>query len=132
MAVNYLSLKTFTVPHLNKNWLDRYYFRYNRALSSKEDGDVYTMRFPVMNWETYITVEAEIMINIKDNIIHINCYDKGTRSLYAPWYSYIYGNYGTVIEDINNIVEEKIKKMGIVEYPDKRGEQLFEIPRRKK
>lgn len=131
MKINELSQKTFTVPNLSKNWLLKNYFRYSPSLSNSDDGDIYTLRFPVMSWNVYVTVEAEIMINAKENLVHINCYDKGTRSLYAAWYSYYYGDYTEVVDKINDVIYQKIKKLQLKEVVDNQRTELYTIPRRK-
>ena len=130
MTENKLAQSTFYYPKISKNWLEKNGFRYNRTLSSSEDGEIYTLRFSVVSWNLYVTVEAEIMYNLTDNIAHINCYDKCTRSLYARWYSYYYGNYTPVVDKINKTVIEKLNKLGMIEKDNNR-KSLFDIPKRR-
>lgn len=129
MTENKLAQCTYYYPRISKNWLEKNGFRYNKVFSSSEDGEIYTMRFPVISWNMYVTVEAEILFNFTENIAHINCYDKGTRSLYAAWYSNYYGDYTPIIDKINEIIEKKVKKMGLI-VKDNNRNSLFDIPKK--
>lgn len=131
MNENKLSKTTFYCPNLSKEWIEKNGFRYNKSLSSEEDGNIYTMRFPVLNWNLYVTVEAEVILNATDNIAHINCFDRGTRSLYGAFYTYEYGNYSPVVDEINKTIEKKIKKMGLISTDIVRNE-MFTIPKKEK
>ena len=131
MHENQLSKTTFYCPNLSKEWLEKNGFRYNKSLSSEEDGNIYTMRFPVLNWNLYVTVEAEIMFNTTHNVAHINCFDKGTRSIYGAFYSYEYGNYDPVISEINKAIEKKINKIGLVPINEIRT-KIFTIPKKRR
>jgi len=131
MNENKLSKTTFYCPNLSKEWIEKNGFRYNKSLSSEEDGNIYTMRFPVLNWNLYVTVEAEVILNATDNIAHINCFDRGTRSLYGAFYAYEYGNYSPVVDEINKTIEKKIKKMGLISTDIVRNE-MFTIPKKEK
>ena len=131
MKENKLSKMTFYCPNLSKNWLEKNGFRYNKSLSSKDDGEIYTMRFPVLNWNLIVTVEAEIMFNVTDNIAHINCYDKGTRSIYGAFYYYEYGNYDSIVEQINKSIEKKIKKIGLKSI-ESTNRKIWSIPKKEK
>lgn len=126
---NELSQSIFTCTNLSKSWLDKNGFKYNKSLSSKEDGEIYTMRFPVLSWNLYITVEAEIMVNFTDNLIHINCYDRGTRNLYGAFYYYDYGNYTETLDKIDKEINNKIKKLKLIKIEKERNE-LFAIPKK--
>lgn len=111
---NELAYSIYKATTLSKNWLERNGFRYNASLSSKDDGDVYTMRFPVVSYNIYVTVEAEFLINIETNEVKINCYDRGTRSLYGHWYLTDRNDFEPVVYEINEKIKEKMKRLKIV------------------
>ncbi len=113
MEINNLAKKLYRIPNLSKSWLDKKNFRYNSYLSNCGETDFYTMRFPVISYSIYVTIEAEIVVNLKDNVALIDVFDRGTRSKYASWYQYEYGNYETIIDRINEKITEKINQLGL-------------------
>lgn len=128
MQRNKLSQNTYYHPDYNKKWLEKNEFRYNKVLSSVNEGDVYVLRFPVIFWNMYATIEAEISFNITDNIAHINCYDKGTRSIYASWYS-VDNAHMDIVNKINSIIYKKLDELGFLFLSSNRN-GLFEVPRK--
>lgn len=113
MIRNEIAYTIFQAPNTKKQWLDRNGFRYCSFLSSADDGDVYTLRFPVMNYGIYITVEAELMLYVKTGEIKINCFDRGSRAIYGHWYFTNRDDFEPIVYRINEAIEKKLDKMHI-------------------
>lgn len=115
MLQNKIAYTRFSAPYMSRSWLDKNGFKYNSYLTCGDNEPIYTLRFPVMNYGVYITVEAEIVANMKTNELWINCYDKGTRSIYGHWYFTDRDHFEPVVEQINKVIYERIRKLKLKE-----------------
>lgn len=97
---------------ITKSWLNKNHFKYSSFLSEK-DSDCYTLRFPVYRWQVITTIEAEIKVFLQQNIIKLDLYDGQTRDIYAPYYYQEFGNYDSIMNKINDAINEKLTKIGI-------------------
>ena len=96
---------------LNAHWLEKNHFYWSRIFSDA-DNPVYFHRFTVWNYGNAGVIEAEIRIDINTGNIRLGCYDGGSRSLYASWYSRDIGN-SDVVKKIDEKIIDKFKELGI-------------------
>ena len=102
---------------ITERWLDLNDFHYDKILSEKGN-DAYSHRFPVFKYEGITLIEAVITIWPDDNNwIRINCYDKGTRNLFARFYYWEYGTDDRYMTVINNKIRRKCEDLGIQIIP---------------
>lgn len=90
------------------NNLENMGFYLNKEASDNER-KCYSIRFPVVKYNTHISIEGEITVDSTNGNIVINVYDlKG--NYYAPFYNREYGNFDDILKIINkNIKKQMIK-----------------------
>lgn len=108
-------INTYIKKNVTKEWLLKNEFRYNRFFSTKED-TIYTYRFPVVyiKGKNKVSIECELLLYYPDGNVYINVYNAGTRDKYAPYYNSEYGDWSKMISTINNRIDSKLKKLGII------------------
>lgn len=122
----------YTIPNLSKNFLERNGFKFAPNISNAEDGVFYRYSFPVMKYMDFVTLYAEITVNLTYNIAIIDVIDTN-RSRYAPYYYYEYGNYDQILQSIDSRIDKYIKKLGMVkidEHDNGESRELFDLPTR--
>lgn len=123
---NYSYIKT---DEVTDRWLNLNDFFYDKIMSEK-DNEAFSHRFPVYKYEGITLVEGVITIWPKDNnYIRINCYDKGTRNLFARFYYWEYGTDDKFMEIINNKIRRRCEELGIQIIPpeDKTNESEEQV-----
>lgn len=86
-------------------------FSYNKIISDC-DRKYYSMRFPVVKYNSSASIEGEITIDTTDGSIFLNVYDlKG--NYYIPFYNYEYGNFEDILKMIYKNINKQIKKCKI-------------------
>ena len=106
--------------NITREWLLSNGFHYNRLLSDDES-DVYTYRFPVHKYNKFTILECELKVVLGEEIISVNVYDYNTNDKYAPFYYCEYGNYDSMLKEINGKIESVLKKLKIYGGKDKNG-----------
>lgn len=102
---------------ITQRWLDLNDFHYDKIMSEK-DNEAYSHRFPVYKYEGITLVEAVITIwPDDDNYIRVNCYDRGTRNLFARFYYWEYGTDDRYMAIINNKIRRRCNELGIEIIP---------------
>lgn len=96
-----------------KKWLERYDWRYSKAMSDEET-TIYTHRFPVYKYGITMLLDCEFILDVATNEVSINVYDSTSRGLYAPWYYTEYGNYNDILKIIDGNIEKEMKRLDIV------------------
>ena len=100
-------------------------FHYNEEASNLEQ-KCYSLRFPVVKYNEYANINAEITINSYNGEININVYDlKG--NFYPPFYNQKYGDFNDILKIIDRNINKKLKCLKI-----KRKESDLKIPWLKK
>lgn len=102
--------------NVTKRFLDSHRWYYSKMFSDNDE-PFYTYRFPVYTYGIHTTLECEFLLNYKENVIDINVFELGSRTLYAPFYYQEYGKYDSIMQIIINNIEKEMKKLGI-EYVD--------------
>lgn len=110
-------IEDYSPEHLKK--LD---FRYSHIFSD-EDVDVYTYRFPVYRYNATMVLEGEFRIYTDDGTVIIDVFDNGTRSRYAPFYYYEYGDFTPLLEKIWEKIDKELTKLQIKEKEDDETDQ---------
>lgn len=86
-------------------------FHYNKEISDN-DNKYYSIRFPVVKYNTHTSIEGEITVDVTSGAILINVYDlKGNH--YAPFYNCEYGNFDDILQMINKNIEKQLRKYKI-------------------
>lgn len=125
--------KRYKIPNLSKNFLDKHNFRYCGFISNDEDGHFYRLDFPCFRYLDYVTLTAEITVNIDTNEAMIDVLDQA-RARYAPAYYYYFGNYEPLNKEIETAINKYIIKLGMIEIKNEDntsdGRDLFDLPKR--
>ena len=120
---------SFYIENYSVNNLERLNFRYNYVFSDNEV-KVYTYRFPVYRYNATMVLEGEFRVYTDDGTVIIDVFDCGTRSRYAPFYYYEYGDYTPILTKIWNQINKEMTKLQIKEKEDdetNQGEVLREF-----
>lgn len=107
---NSYEMKDYTIKNLKNLG-----FYYNKKVSDNEK-KCYSIRFPVVKYNTYASIEGEFTVDIDNGCVCINVYDlKG--NYYAPFYNHEYGNYNDILKIINKNIDKQLKKYKIKKVP---------------
>lgn len=86
-------------------------FSYNKNDSDNES-KFYSIRFPVVKYNTHSSIEGEITVDTTSGNISINVYDlKGNH--YIPFYNHEYGNFDDILEIIYKNINKQLRKYKI-------------------
>lgn len=86
-------------------------FRYNKFFSNKER-QYYSIRFPVIKYNSDTNIEGEIIIDAVTGNVILNVYDlKGNP--YPPFYNHEYGNYDDLLKIIYRNIQHKMRECKI-------------------
>ena len=107
-----ISNNIYIKNRITKKWLNENNFKYNRMLSYNED-NVYTYRFPLCKNGYFITLECELSCIESSGEIRVDVYDYGTRNKYAAFYCVEYGDYSTMLNNINKKINIELRKLGV-------------------
>mgnify|MGYP003314232537 CR=1 FL=1 len=97
---------------ITKSWLNKNDFLFSKIFSDEED-DVYYYRFVVWRYGNAGVLEAEIRISTSGEV-KVNCFDYGTRNIYASWYCRDFGN-NDVVTQIDEKIRKELERLGITE-----------------
>lgn len=100
--------------NVTREWLQSNGFRRNRIFSNNEM-DIYTYRFPVYKYGDACTLECELSIVLQSGRANIDVYDYNTRNKYAPFYCMDFGDYSSMIKQINEKIQNELKRLKIME-----------------
>lgn len=106
--------KTFIKNDVTKSWLRNNGFHYNRIFSTDEE-QIYSYRFPVYQYRSYVTLECEILICINDGRVQADVYDYGTRDKYDPFYYEEQDAYKNIIKIITSRILSQLEDFEITE-----------------
>lgn len=112
--MNSLSENEYMKENVTREWLQSSGFRRNRIFSNNEV-DIYTYRFPVYKYGDAYTLECELSIILQNGKINIDVYDCNTRNKYAPFYCMAFGDYSNMINQINEKIQNELKRLKIME-----------------
>ena len=98
--MKYLSKEKYVKHNASKEWLIANGFRHNPVFSD-EESEVYTYRFPVSKYGAFHLLDCELTVMLKTCEVRINVYDCNTGSIYAAFYNREYGDYGSIVNEIN-------------------------------
>lgn len=99
------------IQNYSKEYLKSYGFRYRKA-SCKDDIDTYTYRFPVYKYNGQSTIDCIITVNPQDGEVFITVIQQD-GSIYTPFYTNDYGNFGTILNVINMIILHEFTRLSI-------------------
>ena len=89
------------------------------SLKSDTENTYYYKSFPVIKYNKIPILFAVILINIDNNNVQIDVYDKN-NDCYSPWYLRKNGFgapiYRDLIQKIDNRIMKEIKKIGIIKW----------------
>ncbi len=101
----------YKIKDYSKEFLKKHKFRYCSHLSECID-DIYTYKFPVVNYKKITTIECEISVSTMTGVVNVNVYNAGTMELYPSYYDRKYGNC-KFIKSIDLKIDKKLKELGI-------------------
>lgn len=108
-------------------------FRYSTLFSSSHE-TYYFYRFPVWKYNSDVIIEAEFMVDCEDGECTVGVFDAyggNGRARYAPWYDRYYG-VNHVVTKIDQDIQKKMRKLGIIEMDASNTELMAEIQKKKK
>lgn len=86
-------------------------FYYNTVMSD-EDRKCFSIRFPVVKYNSHASIIGEITVNSVNGKVYINVYNmKGSH--YIPFYNHEYGNFDDILKIINKNLLKQMKKYKI-------------------
>lgn len=86
-------------------------FYFNNEVSDDEN-KCYSLRFPVVKYNSHASIMGEITVNTTNGYVSINVYNlKGTH--YIPFYNSDYGNFDDILKIINKNIIRQMKKYKI-------------------
>lgn len=98
---------------ITDRWLSMNDFHYDKIMSDKKC-EAYSHRFPVYKYEGLTVIDGVITIwPNEDNLIRVNCYEHGTRNLFARFYYWEYGTDDRYMNVINGRIAAKMRELGI-------------------
>lgn len=100
-----------------KEYLESNGFKLNQSFSNKYDS-YYTKRFVVYRCNEYISLIAEIRVDVETGVTWIDVFDCNShRSYYASYYIRDYGQ-NRVVDIVDKNLAKEIKKYNIVEIDE--------------
>lgn len=102
----------YKIKDNSESFLVRNGFRYDKRMSDAEE-TFYYYRFTVYKYNISNIIEAEFLVSLDTKEIRVNVYETSHRGLYAPYYYYEYGNYDPIMDEINNVIDKEMKRLGI-------------------
>lgn len=85
-----------------------------------DEEETYMYSFPVLFYGKIPTLFCRLLVYEDSNKVQIDVLNPDGTA-YAPFYYVEYGNYVSILNDINKNISKKLKKLGIEEPKKKRG-----------
>lgn len=80
------------------------------SIRDEDECEIYSYRFPVYEYNGYIVLNCELLINIHSGDLAVNVYDRNNR-LFAPFYHLEYGNYDRLLSVIKRNILIKLGEL---------------------
>lgn len=112
VKVENISSNIYVKTGITKEWLDANGFKHSRMLSDNDD-NVYTYRFSLCKNGYFITLECELSCIESTGEMKVDVYEYGTRNKYAAFYCVEYGDYSTMLNNINKKINIELRKLGV-------------------
>lgn len=106
IKANTYKMKDFSIKTLKEIG-----FYYNKEISDN-DNKYYSIRFPVLKYNDYTSIEGEITVCTTNGNVIINVYDLKGKP-YIPFYNNEYGNFNDILFVINKCIIKYLKKYKI-------------------
>lgn len=117
--MGYIAETKWHKKDINTKWLFANGFRFNKEYSDK-DSDVYTYLFPVYKYNKIPLYECMIIIYCDNGEVNMRVQDCKTKSLYPQFYYDSQNNHTCLINKIERVILNELKKLEIEPIQPKR------------
>lgn len=106
--------KEYVIPNPTKDKLLQLNFRHSKTLSNNEE-NIYILHLPICKYKKYTTLECVILTDLNTGMTSIDVFDSNINTIYPPCYNDNNNGYKSLLQTIENKINNIISSIGIEE-----------------